>query len=749
MRKLKNLTILSVLLCALCLCAACERDEPAIGTDAPNETTEATAEATTETAAETTGGIITETTDLSGKWLGEEFTNPSNIYRARKLLYNFTSSFDDTFKELIKNGYGGVVSNVKFDSEYLKKEGQFRLVDDSFTAAQALGLRTWIYDEYQWPSGKAFGQVLEGHPELEATGIELLRTTGKGDIEYALPDGYICIVGASLKTDAGLSTLKILSDKVSEKCDGEWTLYIYARRYTSTTEEKPNDFTTLRSVDLLNPDSVARFLELTYQKYRDNLPNSFDGVDAFFTDEPQLGNRDMVSYVVWTDALPDRFQRDYGYSITENLYSLFYGDTDFDKIVRINFYQTVSDMFREAYTEQIESWCSAHGVSSSGHLLFEEAITLQIETYGGDFMQIVGAMDIPGGDILHVEADNLMDTSTNIGNFMGLKYVSSAAKNAGKTDVMLEFSPYAITTAPFAEDPGKHSIAGATLATFFGANRITVICPDDIFTRDALVAFNTYIGRINAVLDTAHTVNECAVFVPVNSVRAEYNAVRSHSSYTGKDAASKINYVTTEFSKTLVTSGVDFTLIDEQSIISGSVSGGKIKIGPGEYSVVVMPSVSAISLEAMEKLCEFSRSGGNLIWLESTPSITDKDGEQDALQALVSSLGSIKKYAYDSADAAAAVKAALTFDIKATLVDRDTLGGTIFLSEYYRADGGKQIFFLANSSTTKTVELSFADGRTFDIYAPYSGKVTTCVGGCKYTLLSNQGVLIVCEGNDE
>ena len=53
-----------------------------------------------------------------------------------------------------------------------------------------------------------------------------------------------------------------------------------------------------------------------------------------------------------------------------------------------------------------------------------------VETYGGDFLQFVGGMTVPGADILWVNPELLMGKH-NIGNYMGLRYVASAAKNAG------------------------------------------------------------------------------------------------------------------------------------------------------------------------------------------------------------------------------------------------------------------------------------------------------------------------------
>src|SRR5918998_1640506 len=46
--------------------------------------------------------------------------------------------------------------------------------------AQALGLKTWIYDEMNWPSGTADKRVLEARPDLTQKYIECINFTVRG-----------------------------------------------------------------------------------------------------------------------------------------------------------------------------------------------------------------------------------------------------------------------------------------------------------------------------------------------------------------------------------------------------------------------------------------------------------------------------------------------------------------------------------------------------------------------------------------
>ncbi len=656
--------------------------------------------------------------DIAGKWLAAEFTNPSADYRARKLLYQFDSNYAFMLDSLEYMGYGGVITNVPLNSEYLKNDGDFALLKLAFEQTRRMNMVAWIYDEYQWPSGKAFGYVLDSDPSFEATGIEFLTVNGEGNIDYTLSKDYICLLGASLETKDGITPLEVGERTVKRDNEGEYTLYLYARRYAYAPDrvEDRTDFFTLRDVDLLNPDAVARFIEITYDKYHDKLGDIFNEVEAFFTDEPQLGNRDYKNYVVWTDALPQVFLEMHGYSINDNLHSLFAGQSEQDRAVRVDFYQTVSEMFSRAYTRQISAWCEEHGVSSSGHFLFEESIVRHIETYGGNFMGIVGEMDIPGGDILHVEADFLLNRNMDIGSVIGLKYVSSAAKNVGKTDVLLEFTPLADPNAPFVGDPGRYSLEGATIATFCGANKFGIICPDNSFTADALRVFNSYIGRINALLDNSTTVTPIGLFVPTDSARAEH--------LVDPEAEAAIDLALKDSAMTLLENGLDFTFLDSPSIEKASIDEGELVIGLGRYSAVVLPSVTVISSETAEKLSAFEAAGGRVIWIGSRPEECEEIG-------LV--------YSEMDVDCISELSALAAPDITVR-------GGNenLFISHYTRLDCGKEIYYLANlSKETASVEISFADGSGFDVYLPIDGNVISADGSHTLDIDSCMGVLVV------
>ena len=672
--------------------------------------------------------------DYPSFWMGTAFKEPTMQKKMRWVTAGYTNN-TATVDKLIRQGYGGFTSNVLYDADYLQDDEEFALLKSTFDYANSLGMNNWIYDEYQWPSGKAFGLVLKDHPEFEATGVEHKTVTGTdGTAAYTLSGKEIRIMQAVLDDKNGTRDLEIKSDgSVSAPANGKWTLDIYVLRYTYEGEEDPTNWEKLRHVDLLNPASVERFIEVTHEQYKAKLGDTFSTVEGFFTDEPQLGNRAMDNFVVWTPDLDQKFFETYGYEL--NLPSLFEGISDHDRITRMNYYQLVASLFKSSYVDQIADWCEANGTLSSGHLLFEEDMNDHVETYGGDFLQFVGGMTVPGADTLWVNPDLLMGKH-NIGNYMGLRYVASAAKNAGKPDVFLEYNPDAVDALP--EDPMPASYGGASVSRLLGCNVFHVINPQYNYTTTQLQDLNNYVGRMNTVLDEVTECGDIAVFYPIATVQALHNADSDHSSTTGGQKPTKAYDLNTNFEllcKDLLTHQYMFTVLDDETIRTATVTAdGRLVAGLGSYRVVVLGYAQYISVEALEKLTVFTEAGGTVILVGDTPEHGLRPEQEDAIATLMEKLSdqpAIKRYT--ASRLLEAVAPVAHRDLTATVTKGEQ---TNFLMADYEAPD-RDVTFLVNAGYTDTTEsLPYPDAYTgkATLYHPKTGYIETVTVGESYTL---------------
>lgn len=693
--------------------------------------------------------------DFSAFWRGEDFATPSNAHRMNWVSYGFNNTFQAQVDALLAQGYGGIVSNVNFNQQYLKDENEFILLRDTYLYGKKNDMTLWIYDEYQWPSGTAYGQVLDTDASWRATGIEHFQIaldkakytyTPRADIDLEIK---LATVKSAGKTWTPETNGTSLSFDLTSEIAGECLLDIYVLRYTDDHEQDRTDFSTLHHVDLLRPEAVARFIELTHKHYKSSFGADFSMVEAFFTDEPSVGNRDMDDYIVWTKDLDVKFKEKYGYDLQLPL--LFEGHGEDAQRMRIHYYSLVADLFKTSYVDQISAWCEANGVASSGHLLFEENMNDHVETYGGDFMQIIGGMTIPGADTLWIHPNQLL-SECYIGNHMGLRFVASAARNAGKSDVMLEYNPSAVSTEDFELDKLGASIGGATLTRLFGSTIYNVINPQYDYTFDEINQINTYVGRLNTILDGMNEAGDLAIFYPIATIQALHNADDVHSSERGDGTeAVLLNRNYTQLCLDLLQKQVLYTIIDDQSICASTITAdGRMVIGNGSYRTLVLAYGEYISAKAAEKLALFKDAGGTVVFVstsyEDYKAIDANDNER--VSAAMGRLADCNHYKANVA--ATRISKLLTRTMKLT----DLTGVTsknVLVGEFFDAD--HDVTYVANATNTDgTAALEFTDGYNgaYTVYYPHNGMIENGSGSSvEIDLPAYCAVLIMREDKNE
>ena len=178
------------------------------------------------------------------------------------------------------------------------------MVDCAIAAAREHGLVVHLYDEYPYPSGIAGGEVVLGCPQYYATDLrhESYLVEG-GRVRLALARGRVlsCVAyplkdgetdwerGMDLAGHVGM----VLT--VDSYLDTGLTAYNQKRYFAS--EPTPVLDLTLPAgphkllvsvqvavehhkywnqfVDVLNPEAVARFLQLTHERYRERYGDEF------------------------------------------------------------------------------------------------------------------------------------------------------------------------------------------------------------------------------------------------------------------------------------------------------------------------------------------------------------------------------------------------------------------------------------------------------------------------------------------
>lgn len=139
------------------------------------------------------------------------------------------------------HGIYGVVLHPRMglspDITYLG-ERYFAHIRTAVQTAAALDMKIVLYDEGMYPSGSACGLVVKDHPELASEGVTLTQTVLPGDELLAQTENGALVVRKSGGTMRGLHW---------GEDDGEKNAPLTA--------------------DILNPEAVHRFVQLTHEAY--------------------------------------------------------------------------------------------------------------------------------------------------------------------------------------------------------------------------------------------------------------------------------------------------------------------------------------------------------------------------------------------------------------------------------------------------------------------------------------------------
>jgi hypothetical protein len=194
-------------------------------------------------------------------------------------------------REFRDKGMPGIILHGRYGLEtpYIGETylDRIRLAVDE---AEKLDLKTWVYDEMNWPSGTADKRVLKARPDLAQRYIECVTIDVRGpwfacltgedsrylDFERSTPVAAFAISasGEVIDLTPNLSFEKVLPWQVPQ---GNWRLlYIVEKRAEYY-------------IDALNPESTAEFLRIGYEPYVASANGQLGTqIPGFYTDEPAM-----------------------------------------------------------------------------------------------------------------------------------------------------------------------------------------------------------------------------------------------------------------------------------------------------------------------------------------------------------------------------------------------------------------------------------------------------------------------------
>jgi hypothetical protein len=500
----------------------------------------------------------------------------------------------------IEAGYG-------MSAPYLSP-GWFKTVRLAIEHARRRGMRVWLVDEGKYPSGFAGGKFSAERPDLRMQGLVVAERIAVAPGETFSRQLSPETVGALAVNPADNTshTLDVCSGELRwTASEGRWELWLVERQFcTSVTRAVSNPTrgkdATNSLCDYLDPAATRQFMAFTHEQYKAYLGREFGRtVLGFRGDEPDY------AHMPWTPELPAEFERRKGYDVRPHLASLFAPQlTDEARRVRADYWDVWSDLFRENFFRIQAEWCASHHLEYLVHLNHEDKMTELVRSEG-DFFKAMRYVQVPGVDTIwnQIWPDKVADFP---------KLASSAAHLFGRPRAFGEsFAAYHIPpTVEQAKWVIDHQFVRGInlLEVMFYPSSASAPNRSGWMESDEFPRVVAYVNRAAYLLSMGKPTAQIALYFPTSSL------------WLGDEAADASAW---DMARQLLEHQRDFDFADEQALASVlMLEGGALRNLSGQsYRAVVIPSVSAISKAALDRLRTFAEAGGCVIFVGREPAI--------------------------------------------------------------------------------------------------------------------------------
>ena len=503
------------------------------------------------------------------------FAQPTSEYRAAP-FWAWNCRLDEaTLKEQIdvfeRMGMGGFFMHVRtgLETPYMN-EDFMRCIRACVEKAKSNQMLAYLYDEDRWPSGAAGGKVTQE----DAFRARYLLFTPKPQAEGAFLGAY----AVSLDTDGCLAEYHMVSGEEA----ADW----YAYRMCEAGRDR---FNGNSYVDTLNPRAIERFIEITHERYREEVGADFGGaVPAIFTDEPQFTRKRQLKFardkadvwLPWTDDLPETFRAATGLDLVAHLPELIW-ELPGDQVseIRYHYHDHVAERFAAAFADTCGAWCDKHNLPLTGHMMEEPSLLSQTCSLG-EAMRSYRSFGIPGIDML---CDNREYTTA--------KQCQSAVHQYGREAMLSELD--GVTGWDF--DFRGHKLQGDWQAALGVTLRVPHLSwmsmagaakrdyPASIFFQSPwwkeYHAIEDHFARLNTALTRGKPIVRAAVVHPVESYWLHWSPVEQTAS-----AREQLDELFRNVTAWMLLGNVDFDFLCESQLPAlCKASANPLKVGEMAY----------------------------------------------------------------------------------------------------------------------------------------------------------------------
>lgn len=582
--------------------------------------------------------------DTPWQRMEREFADPPLSTKSRPLwFWNAVPTAEETVRQIKgckESGYAGLAILPAFNQAEMKFMSpeflaQYKIAADT---ARELGMKLCLYDEYWFPSGSAGGLLREKHPEhlckrLDMAAVDV-APENTAEVTLAIPAGTLMgCVAMNMETFARKNiTANAQNNEIRWQRPANDAAPYKIMAFVCILDGERN------LVDYLEPESVKAFIELTYAAYQRAMPEHFGTtIDSAFYDEPMLYTPGAGR--AWTPRFNEYFTARHGTDPVLLYPAMFMEIGEGTASARNALFGFRATLFSESFVKTIADWLAEYKMPLTGHLDQEEVVNPT--GVSGDAIKFFAYQPIPG-----------LDEVFQYGRGSAMyKLISSAAANYDRHLVMTEVYG-AIRDMPVSvlyKEAMDQAVKGVNMfvphAVWYDTDPARITFPPELSYRDAkygpaLPDYNRYIGRLHLLLQNpGGNAADVAILYPIESLQATYHFHGPRSAYEGGVPTDEDNYLKIGEFLTFHARR-DFIYLHPETLREKcEITDGELKLAntenPMAIRTLIIPSMKAIRLDTLRRVCDFYEAGGNVIFIGEFPTVTACGGDNAELRGLL------------------------------------------------------------------------------------------------------------------
>ncbi len=463
-------------------------------------------------------------------------------------------------------------------------------------------------------------QEREERPELQGRRLVLHEATSNGSDPVVIqvpPEEQILSASAYRLVDGRLDGTSRQDVHVAEGrvewrgVEGEWQVTVVA--------SQPH------YLDYLNPAVADRWLEIFWEVYEARV-GEFMGVSlqTYLQDEIFA----VDGNILWSATLGERFAAEKGYDPTPHLAGLFHDIGDLTDKIRCDYYEIMSAMLEDNLYRRMSEWNRERGMDFGTIAPMGRADLLAQTRNHGDFSRLMRWFDITGnedpgragpGDRRFIDS-KLSSSILHLYQCKRAAVLGYYLTGWGMT--MEENLAWTFENYAYGINLYNGHLIYNTLGGWYEFVPTTCYIGQPFWQHWKYFAEG--MTRLSAIMSEGTPHADVALLYPLTTIHANWFRGNEFS-IEAHDAANE----TCALAIQLYRSGVDFDFMDEHVLEQAQVRNGKLVVAGLEYRAFVLPPMTTIRRDTLNKLADFYHSGGTLVALRRLPSASPEHGRND------------------------------------------------------------------------------------------------------------------------